>query len=246
MKTNITALIFLVIIVLIGLIIVNRNKSEMPTDTTTPTQTTQEISITDQKITQENYSATKPVISGTGALADAARAFVDQNVATFGVTADKEVPDLRKEFGADAPTAHYELEMEADTVQSPTTMSIVINSYAYTGGANGMSSYKVFTASKKTGKVLALNDVIKQDQQGAFLNTVKQQLLSYRPDGGDTLPVFKEQVQKLGLAQLDDFAFNPTEMIIYFDKYEVGPGAMGPVPLPIPLTVLQNYLVPME
>lgn len=246
MKTNITALVLLIILVLVGLIVVNKNKSEMPTEPTTPTQTTEQISITDQKVTEENYSATKPVIAGTGALADAARAFVEQSIATFGATANKEVPDLRKEFGADAPTANYELDMEADTVTGPYTQSIVVNSYVYTGGANGSSMYRVFTASKKTGEVLILNDVIKSDQQAAFLNAVKQQLLTYRPDGGDTLPLFKESVQQLGLAQLQNFAFNDTEMIIYFDKYAVGPGAMGALALPIPVTALQSYLVPIQ
>jgi hypothetical protein len=207
---------------------------------TTPLVT--KITITDQPITETNFTGTKSIITGSGPLADAARIYIDGTVATFKQSADEGVPAIRAQFGASEPASMYEIDIKATYVNASKTESIIIDDYEYTGGANGNNSYKVFTASNTTGKILALSDVISGSQQAAFTAYVKDQLSKWVPDGSDGPVVFADQVQALTFDSFTNWSFDKTNLIIYFDKYAVGPGSLGSIAFPLPLSKVKGYL----
>lgn len=201
-----------------------------------------QVSIIKQDIKESNFSGSVSVISGSSTAAAEAEKFMEKEVADFRDRANKEVPAMRAEFGADAPPAKYSINLDAKYVTSPTTESVIVSEYVYTGGANGMSTYKVFTGSLSTGKILSLGEMVKPSEQSAFSMLVKQKLLAWVPEGLDQQLVFPEEVNKLSFADFSDWSMDNEGLTIYFDKYAIGPGVMGALAFTLPYFELQNYL----
>ncbi len=245
-QTIITILVVLVVILIAALGYMHYvRKTAAPVDGTVPVVTTpaanEPITITEQAISKQNYTGTKPIIAGNSVLAIAARKYVEESIADFEKNANEEVPERRKEYGVGEPATNFGIDMGASTIEGTSTQSIVIDSYIYTGGANGTSMYKVFTATKD-GRILSIKDVVRPEMQQAFVVKVKKELEAYRPDGIREQVLFPEDVAKLTIDSFSNFSIAEKNMTIYFDKYEIGPGAIGAVAFPIELTKLQSYL----
>lgn len=216
--------------------IINNQQIDNTKTVTTP------ITIKEQAIKEENFTGSKSVISGSGELADNARSFIEDAVASFKQSADEDVPDMRKQFGNDAPTGKYEIVLKATYLKNSKVESIVIDQYVYTGGANGSSSYKVYNISVATGKSLLLSDIIASDKQDEFVALMKKKLLSWKPEGFDSSPVFKDEVSSLTFDSFANWSMNDKSLVIYFDKYEIGPGVLGAVMFPVPLAEVKGLL----
>jgi hypothetical protein len=244
-SSNIVIVSLSVVIIVLGVLLFMKSAKAPATLTEVQTQSTPKttpITITKENINEDNFTGTKPVITGSGILADAARTYIDQTVATFKETADQDVPALHAKFGNDIASDKYEIDIKATYTKAAKTDSIIIEDYEYTGGANGNSLYKVITASNATGQILTLADVIKTDQQAAFTAYVKNQLLVWKPDGSDQPVVFGDAVGGLTFDSFDNWSFDKTNLIIYFDKYAIGPGALGAVAFPLSHAKIQQYL----
>jgi hypothetical protein len=203
---------------------------------------TTSVSITTKEIKEENFTGKVPVIAGSSALAVQAQAYINETVADFQKQANTDVPDMRKQFGADNPTAQYEIDIEAKYVTSSKTESIVLLVYTYTGGAHGNSLYKVLTASAVSGKILSLSDIIKKEEQKAFTLFVQKELNAWRPAGNSDSVVFPEDVQSLTFASFTNWSLDDKNLVIYFGQYDIGPGVLGPVAFPLPLSQIKNFL----
>jgi hypothetical protein len=214
--------------------------TETPKDTTTKKPAA--ISISSQDIKEENFSGSKPIIKGTSPLAAAANVYIDDAISQFKTSADEDVPDMRAKFGADSPTANYTIDMEATQAEGEKTKSIIISTYAYTGGANGNSLYKVFTARNSDGQILALSDIISADKKASFVSLVQKKLNAWRPEGSEGTVVFPDEVKNLSFNFFTNFSLDKENLTLYFDKYDIGPGALGPVAFPIKLSELQSFL----
>src|ERR1051326_4846374 len=99
------------------------------------------VTIASENINEENFSGKMPVLSGTSATVAPAKKYIDQTIADFRKEANTDVPDLRAKFGASAPPAQYEIDINAKYVKGAKTESIVLTVYTYTGGAHGSSIY---------------------------------------------------------------------------------------------------------
>lgn len=244
-KSEIIITILLLTIIASWIVVYKGEHPVSPANKTTTQENnfSSSITITKEKIKEDNFTGTLPVIVGQGVLADSARAYIASTVADFKQQANEDVPAMRIQFGADAPTATYEIDINATYVKSSKTDSIIIDIYAYTGGANGKSSYKVFTVSFNSGKILSLSDVVKADKQEAFTAFVKNKLLAWKPDGSDGPAVFPDQVNALTFSSFANWSFDDGNLIIYFNKYDIGPGVLGAVDFPLPLSLIQGYLV---
>jgi len=200
------------------------------------------ISVKNVEIKEDNFTGKMPIISGRSELAKEAQAYVEGLVYDFKIRANKEVPEMIAEFGPDTAAANYSLEIEASQLTSVETESIVLSAYMYTGGANGNSFYKVITSSKQSGKILLLTDVIKNGQEQNFVNLVKNKLLTWSPEGGREPVVFEESVNSLVFSNFTNWSLDDKNFNIYFAKYDVGPGALGAVVLPIPRAEMKSIL----
>ena len=197
-----------------------------------------QISITAQEIREENYTGSRPVIEGESKLAEAAREYVENTVAEFAAQANTDVPAMRERFGADSTTASYTMDIEASQTESDTTRSLILSIYVYAGGAHGSSSYKVITASRATGEILSLAEIILADKRADFLTLVKNELLAWSPNDSGPV-VFEEEVADLQFESLTNWSLDNTNLILYFSQYEIGPGALGAFRFPIPLEKIQ-------
>lgn len=243
----IIAILSLAVIALAILLYKKSNPTPTPTESKTTVEQTKKtvvpVSITKKEISETNFSGSKPLIEGSSVLVKEANKYIEQTIADFRTTADNDVPDMRAKFGSDSPTTNYSIDTEAKYIKSNSTESIVLNQYMYTGGANGNSIYKVFTASLKTGKNLSITDEIKPEKQTAFLALLKKKLLAWRPEGSTQSVVFSTEVNSLTMDSLRNWSLDQKNLTIYFDKYAIGPGVLGPVAFTIPLDTLKDFLV---
>lgn len=200
------------------------------------------VTITTKEIKETNFTGKVSVVSGDNVLARKAQSYIDEAVKTFKEQADKDVPDIRREFGVDTPSAQYEIIVQAEYIASEKTESVAMLTYEYTGGAHGNNSYNVITASKTSGEILALNSMIKTDKQKSFTDLVKKELYAWRPfDSTDTV-VFTEEVDALNFDSFKNWSLDNENLILYFSQYDIGPGVLGPVAYPIPLEKVTDML----
>ncbi|MEO5645927.1 MAG: RsiV family protein [Candidatus Paceibacterota bacterium] len=206
-------------------------------------ETSKTITISTERIDEDTFTGTKPVLIGSGTLANTARKYIVDSITTFAAQADKEVPSLRQEYGNDAPSAQYTIDINAKEIDSSTTQSLIIDSYLYMGGANGSSMYKAFTTRSSNGDLIAIRDLVKPTRQKAFVPFMQKKLLTWRPDGTDQPMIFEDEIKNLTIDSFSNFSLDDKNLTIYFDKYQIGPGALGAVAFPIPLTLLKDYIL---
>ena len=225
-------------------------KKSTPMEVPTPQKTTDvakstvvPVSIVKKSIDEKYFTGSKPLIAGSSVLVKEANKYIEQKIADFKTSAGVDVPEMREKFGADSPTANYTIDIGANYIKGNTTESIVINEYLYTGGANGNGLYKTFSASLKTGKILSVEEIIKTDKQSAFLALIKKKLLVWRPEGSTQSVVFENEVKDLTMGSLSNWSLDGTNLIIYFDKYAIGPGVLGPVAFPLTISTIKDFLV---
>lgn len=200
------------------------------------------ISVEVKNIKEENFSGTYPTFSGESKLAKEATKYIENRIEEFKDQADEDVPSLKKEFGDETSASAYSIDMNATYIKSNKTESIVIGEYTYTGGANGNSSYVVFTTSMDEGEVLTLSDIIKEENRNDFTALVIKELKEWRPSGDDLSPIFEEEVNKMTFDSFKDWSLDSENLVLYFDKYEIGPGVLGSVAFPISLKKLEAFI----
>ncbi len=238
------AVVLLVCIILV----ITRDTSPSSTEENVPEEKPEvikkEIEITKKDIKEENFTGSMPVIIGSGALPEAARKYIDFTVQEFRKSANEDVPEMRKQFGVDSPPASYTIDVDAKYLKGTKAQSIVISIYAYTGGANGNSFYKVFTANS-SGEILSLKDIIRLERQADFTRLVKSELTAWKggeSTGNTSTVVFEDAVADLTFESFDNWSMDDKNLTLYFDKYEIGPGVLGAVAFPIPLSKLKDLL----
>lgn len=232
---------FIIVLLIVFVVFLFKKEDTLTIINETPNQgEVKDISIIKETIKEENFTGSTPLISGSSILAVKARGFVEETVEVFRAQANKDVPDMREKFGQDAGPASYSIDIEAKHLIATNTEAIVMSVYTYTGGAHGSSSYRVINSVKGEDKILTLADVIKE--KDSFTRLVKDELNRWQVEG--TIAVFPEDVQNLKFDSFENWAISGEDLIIYFDQYEVGPGALGAFAFPIPLQKLQDYLKP--
>ena len=206
------------------------------------TNTISSITIKTQKIKEENFNATIPVISGPGPLPTEAKKYIDQTISDFRQQANTDVPPMRAKFGTDSPMANYEIGIEAKYIKGGKTESVVMTVSTYTGGAHGSSLYKVLTASLADKKILNLSNIIQKDQQSAFTEFVKKRLNAWRPEGSGGPVVFPEDVASLKFDSFVNWSLDDKNLIIYFGQGEISPEVFGSPKFPFSLEKIKNFL----
>jgi hypothetical protein len=207
-----------------------------------PKETSGPISITTQQITETNFSGKVAVISGTSPLAINMQKYIDGVVSTFRTQANTDVPDMRAKFGANNPTAIYEIDINSKYIKGTNTESIVTEVYNFTGGAHGSTIYKVMTADKASGKILTLSNIVPKEKQATFTAFVKKELNSWIPEGSTAPVVFADDVNNLTFADFANWSLDDQNLTIYFDQYSIGPGVLGVTAFPLPLSKITNFL----
>jgi hypothetical protein len=133
-------------------------------------------------------------------------------------------------------------------------ISFVINMYYFTGGAHGANEIYAFNYDVKVKKEISINDFLGNNQQ-AFLKLsqlANQQVTLRLKSSGMQMDSFLMQMIREGTNPTADnyanFNFTDDSLIIYFQQYQVAPGAAGQITITLSKGLLQqssitsNYL----
>jgi len=129
---------------------------------------------------------------------------------------------------------------------SPTVISVLVDSYVYTGGAHGNTALKSLNYQLIDGQLrqFAWRDIVKDKDQAekALVKWVTADLL--RRQVGWFRSGSKIPPTKLSLEDLDVYTFDPAGLTIHFPPYAVDCYAAGCVSVRIPWEQLRPHILP--
>ena len=124
-------------------------------------------------------------------------------------------------------------------------LSFVIKIYYFTGGAHGNEEIYAFNYDMLKKKEISINDFFGSSQEALkkISEVSAQDIISQlQSTGWKEFDNIKEMVNQ-GTAPVPenfkDFNFNNYSLIVYFQKYQVAPGAAGSLTVTIPRTILE-------
>lgn len=196
--------------------------------------------IEEVKLEEENFVGAYSKIEGDSRVVKLANAYIEETLESFKKSADEEVPAILLE-DRNSFSANYSIFIESEYLKGESTESIVVNTYVYTGGANGTAIYKTFTLDN-SGRELELEDVILEEKQNDFVAFVKKTLLDWRVDDTDHVLVFEDVVNELKFEDIKHFAFDGQDLNIYFSEYDIAPGAVGSPMFTLKYSDISNFL----
>ncbi len=128
-------------------------------------------------------------------------------------------------------------------------LSFAINIYYFTGGAHGNEEIHAFNYDMARKKEININDFLGYSQEAlkAISKISAQDVLSQLQSMGwkkvDSIKEMVNQGTSPVLENFRNFNFNSYSLIIYFQRYQVAPGAAGSLTVRIPkITLKQNSL----
>lgn len=110
-------------------------------------------------------------------------------------------------------------------------LSVLQSIYTYSGGAHGTTIRYSLTLDKKTGEPVSLRDLFDSD---AYLYTLNEYAAQQNKD-----IYLYEPVKITGQ---ENFYLTDSELVIYYQQYEIAPYAAGFVEYRFPYTVLQSVM----
>lgn len=127
---------------------------------------------------------------------------------------------------------------------NPFIFGIKFDVYEYTGGAHGNVYFKTFTFDNSTNSLVTLNDLFTDASSGleTVATLVREDLATreYFEPGDDWMLEGTAPTPE----NYSNFTLSSDSLTIYFPPYQVGPYAMGPQQVSIPLTMLDAVLAP--
>jgi ABC-type transport system substrate-binding protein len=122
---------------------------------------------------------------------------------------------------------------------TPTTITVIISEYSYTGGAHPNSRQTYLNFNQTTGELIQLEDFI--TNQELLLNLAEQQFReAYQLASDQDLSAAGLFENQLVLPQ--NFAITQEGLYLFYNTYEIGPYAAGPYEVNIPWTRLEDIL----
>ncbi|WP_051623699.1 DUF3298 and DUF4163 domain-containing protein [Clostridium hydrogeniformans] len=113
-------------------------------------------------------------------------------------------------------------------------LSLLVDHYSYTGGAHGITYRKNYNIDAKTGDVLKLKDIFKDnyDYEKIINNIIKKEI------GKDKESFFQDSFH--GINEDTNFYIEKENMVVYFQLYEITPYASGFPKFKIPLKDVES------
>ena len=198
------------------------------------------------------YPAETPLRDTAGAEADAA---VVASLKSFG---EEEIAAFKENSGLASLTQEdiemlgfdqgrkYALEMDFEVSESPKTLTYVYTIYADTLGAHPNGYYRTFTFDKATGEEISLNDLF----IGGYLQRLSEVSRQMLPGFISAKTGYEANMESIeigttaNIENFQNFALQGDNLVLIFPPYQVGPYAIGPQFLEIPLTEISDVLSP--
>ena len=112
-------------------------------------------------------------------------------------------------------------------------ISFVVHLYYFTGGAHGVNEVYAFNYDLKNQKEISIMDFLNssQDELDKFAQLASQSVSTQLQSSGMQIDDFMQQMIDAGTkATVDNyknFTFNDNSITVYFQQYQVAPGAVG-------------------
>ncbi|MCK9393187.1 MAG: DUF3298 and DUF4163 domain-containing protein [Candidatus Paceibacterota bacterium] len=112
-------------------------------------------------------------------------------------------------------------------------ISFVVNMYYFSGGAHGNNEVYAFNYDLKNKKEITFNDFIggSQETLKAISSLATKDVISQRASFGEPEKTVKKELEEGGTSpdakNFNEFTFSNDTLTIYYQKYQVGPGALG-------------------
>ena len=178
-----------------------------------------------------------PTISGK-----AANQYINNAVTNFKTSAMSDKAEIVAEFSELPDWAQRPYVLIINPENNTQVMNIdssVIIEYQYTGGANGNSFYKSFNF--RNDKPINLANIVTDSDE--FMNLVRNKLREYDNKVSSDGSIFLVDLNDINFTDLNNWSFATNkDMIIYFDEYQITPGAVGSFKINIPYTDLSNII----
>lgn len=144
---------------------------------------------------------------------------------------ESEVLSIENAYQDEKPMFAFYSDWEK-TMDSKSITSFLLTAYSYTGGANGEDKLYAFNWNKKTKKIIALDEILKEivfpateETLAKVCETQLRSMLEAQENSS-----LDEMIQE-GTKPLENnfqvFTISKEGVTFYFNKYQVAPGALG-------------------
>lgn len=140
---------------------------------------------------------------------------------------------------------HWTVERNMDVMyQNPELVTLSLSEYSYTGGAHGLSVviYSVF--DMQSGKPIKLEELFKpgwEESVRAVAEVYFRRVSALSPT--DKLDEAGYWFDNNEYQLTDNFGISGSELLFYYNSYEIAPYAMGPTEVAIPLIDIREWLL---
>ena len=144
------------------------------------------------------------------------------------------------------PENHLSVEIKPEIITNTNdwfTLKLTISQIS----ASSNLEYKYYHIDKKTDKIVNLSDLFKNEKyKDAISKEIKRQMISRMEKDENIVYWFDEESKEWSFRRIEDnqdFYFsNNGNIVIVFDKYEVGPGSSGAPEFEIDKKIYEGYL----
>jgi hypothetical protein len=156
------------------------------------------------------------------------RAYADD----FKRDAEKAFPQIQALGSVSGP---YLLDIQTRVFVAGETVSYVVYSSEYTGGANANNTVFTFVYEVRSENRLQLEDVIPTSEREIFMNSLRMALYEQVPALAIDNGFFSEAITQLTFDEVRTFYLDSEDNVhILFSKYEIAPGAAGSIDVVLP------------
>lgn len=134
----------------------------------------------------------------------------------------------------------YQLYMDTRLATSSKTVSYILETYEFTGGAHGGTTINTFTYDLSTGKLVTIENVFTP----SYLSVVAPMAKTYFTSslGDNSQPSMIEDGTSATTTNYSSWYLTDKTVVFIFGQYQVGPYVIGIQEFPIEKSSIQNIL----
>jgi hypothetical protein len=166
-------------------------------------------------------------------------------IALMDVGQDKTFTNLGDLANAFWKTAdeRYEIVLSAEVIRDTSSMVVAeLYSYAYTGGAHGMSTAMYVNWSPSLDKIFTLNDVVLKGRMKAFEEVLKKKHAQWLKDNEFAQADMAAYLETWPFYFSDNVALLQDGIAVTYGHYVLGPYALGMPTIVVPYSELKGVI----
>ena len=150
--------------------------------------------------------------------------------------------DLAKSFWKTADD-RYEIVLSAEVIRDTSSMVVIeLHSYAYTGGAHGMSTAMYVNWSPTLDKIFTLNDFVLPGRMKAFEGVLKKKHAEWLKDNEFAQADLSAYLETWPFDLSDNAALMQDGIAVTYGHYVLGPYALGMPTILVPYSELKGII----